>query len=72
MSLTLDSVYVATDTQYMTTTATVPGSGAITCECGAHRNRCKFGRPHIWFLVTEGGVETADCAECGAHCETDD
>ena len=45
----------------------LPGTGQVTCECGKHRNRCRFGRPHVWFLVP-GGDDDADCGTCGARC----
>lgn len=48
------------------------GSGAVTCECGNHRNRCHFGRPHGWSTpwYDDSGVlrQTDKCMECGSVC----
>lgn len=52
--------------------AKLTGSESVTCECGNHLDRCKFGRPHImaspWYAG--GGVWrlTSKCFDCGSEC----
>lgn len=59
------------------TRPTAPGSGAVTCACGNHRERCSFGRRHTWadwyhqaeLVRTE---DTYSCWNCGAVCTTEE
>jgi hypothetical protein len=45
--------------------------------CGKHRDRCKFGRQHVWATWYENGrlVRTSDtyrCDGCGGVCTADE
>lgn len=52
--------------------ATPPGTGPVTCPCGNHRARCRFGRMHSWATWHYQGplVRTPDtyACTCGAVC----
>lgn len=58
------------------TTDVPPGTGDVTCPCGNHRARCRFGRPHTWATWHHQGrlVRTRDtlACECGAVCTAED
>jgi hypothetical protein len=48
------------------------GSGAVTC-CGHHKERCTFGRSHLWstwfeVAVLQRTATTLRCYECGGVC----
>jgi hypothetical protein len=52
------------------------GSGAVTC-CGGHRERCLFGRMHIWSVWYENAqlqrtALTFHCHDCGSVCTADE
>ena len=55
----------------------VPGSGKVTCPCEAHKDRCHFGRPHVWSVWFKDArlvrtSETYNCLTCGAVCTADE
>lgn len=57
----------------------LPGSGPATCECGQHRQRCRFGAMHNWgkAFVDPATGRPLDrpafhCFTCGAWCPLDD
>lgn len=57
---------------------TLRGSGAVTCECGQHRERCIFGRLHSWALAFvdhhTGRAMPAPrfhCMDCDTYCDLD-
>lgn len=55
----------------------IPGSGDVTCPCEAHKDRCHFGRPHVWSVWYHNARlvrtrETFHCATCGAVCSADE
>lgn len=56
----------------MNTTTAPLGSGPVTCGCGNHRSRCRFGRPHTWAMPwfdDDGELRnTARCMECRSEC----
>jgi len=52
------------------------GSGPVHC-CGGHRERCLFGRQHIWTTWYENGKlqrtqDTFHCYDCGGVCTGDE
>jgi hypothetical protein len=54
------------------------GSGAVSCECDQHRDRCLFGRQHTWSLATvdHHTGEPLDtprfhCMDCDSYCDID-
>lgn len=60
----------------MSTTTTQAGSGPVDCECGNHRNRCRFGRPHTWaapWYDDNGVLQRAfRCQPCGSVCTAEE
>lgn len=52
------------------------GSGPIRC-CGGHRDRCAFGRPHIWATWYENAElqrtsDTVHCHVCNGVCTAEE
>jgi hypothetical protein len=52
------------------------GSGPVHC-CGGHRERCLFGRTHIWSVWFENGKlqrtpDTFHCYDCGGVCTAEE
>ena len=54
------------------------GSGAVTCGCGEHRDRCLFGRQHVWslaFVDHHSGrplsFHRMHCMACDSYCGLD-
>lgn len=59
-------------------TTTLRGSGNVTCECEQHRERCLFGKQHVWSLAFYDHhtghalpTPTFHCMPCDSYCAID-
>jgi len=78
------SVYLDPDTVLATLPTTRPlsacdtaGSGGVSCPCGAHRDRCRFGADHHWSVWYRDAVlvrtaATYHCHRCGGVCTAEE
>lgn len=56
--------------------APTQGSGPPTC-CGGHRERCRFGRMHVWSVWYEDAklqrtALTFRCSDCDGVCTAEE
>lgn len=49
-----------------------PGTGVEVCECGQHRQRCKFGQWHSWSLASVNPATGIPLDTPAFHCFTCD